>query len=205
MKEMKEMKEMNHRLFKKLFHMEMLMHRYHNCSFRSFGPFGNPLRGQGRILSVLKLKPQITQKELSYLLDMRQQSLSELLAKLEGKGLITRQPSEEDRRVVMIQLTEEGKKAASESEEEVDLGNVFDCFNETEQKAFENYLDRLIEVLGQKLDETDCVGRGAGRHGLETRGFGTGGFGHGGQGGGHGHDGRGGHRGHKRWQRQEFE
>ena len=94
------MKEMNHRLFKKLFHMEMLMHRYHACSFRSFGPFGNPLRGQGRILSVLKLKPQITQKELSYLLDMRQQSLSELLAKLEGKGLITRQPSEEDRRIV---------------------------------------------------------------------------------------------------------
>ena len=106
----------------------------------------------------------------------------------------------------MIHLTEEGKKAASESEEEeVDLGNVFDCFNETEQKAFENYLDRLIEVLGQKLDETDCSGRGAGRHGLGTGGFGTGGFGHGGHGGGHGHDGRGGHRGHKRWQRQEFE
>ena len=56
----------------------------------------DPHRGQGRVLAILAENPEISQKKLSFLLDMRNQSLSELLAKLEKAGLITRVPSEEE-------------------------------------------------------------------------------------------------------------
>lgn len=159
------MKEKNN-LMKKIFHLETLLHRYQVFSFRAFGPFGNPLRGQGRILSILKMQPQISQKELSYLLDMRQQSLSELLKKLERSGLITRTPSQDDRRVAIITLTEEGKMATPETEEnELNVGNVFDCLSEEERETFENYLDRLSDSLEQKLKETEQAAEEFDEHG----------------------------------------
>jgi len=69
----------------------MLLHRYTHHSRRTQGPFEDPHRGQGRILALLKVKPEISQRELSYLLDIRNQSLSELLTKLEKAGYISRE------------------------------------------------------------------------------------------------------------------
>ncbi len=44
--------------------------------------------------------------DLSYLLGIRQQSLNEPLNKLEKSGYVERRPSEEDRRVMVVHLTE---------------------------------------------------------------------------------------------------
>lgn len=141
-------------LTEKMFRVEALLRRYHAYRFKSFGPFGNPMRGQGRVLSLLRMQPEISQKELSYLLDMRQQSLSELLAKLERSGFITRKPSESDKRVTMITLTEEGRRAAeSAGDKEVDLGRVFGCLNEEEQRQFGIYLDKLANALEAELPD----------------------------------------------------
>jgi DNA-binding MarR family transcriptional regulator len=78
--------------------LEMLMRRSHMHKFRSHGPFGNPHGGQGRVMAILKMQPEIGQKELGYLLDMSKQSLAELLGKLEKSGYITRTQSEQDHR-----------------------------------------------------------------------------------------------------------
>ena len=71
--------------------LEGLLHRHMAVGRQR--TFMNPHRGQGRVLSILKLKPEITQKELTYLLDMSKQALGELLKKLENCGYITRTPS----------------------------------------------------------------------------------------------------------------
>jgi DNA-binding MarR family transcriptional regulator len=143
----------NHCLMNKLFRFEMLMHRYQAVRFRAFGPFGNPLRGQGRILSILKLQPQISQKDLSYMLDMRQQSLSELLVKLENAGLITRKPSEDDHRVVMITLTEQGK-AFDAQPLDPEKDDLLGCLSAEEQAQLGDMLDRLTRSLEQGLANT---------------------------------------------------
>lgn len=136
-----------------LFRLLGLMHRYQALNFRTFGPMGTPLRGQGRVLLLLKMQPAISQKELAYLLDMRQQSLSELLAKLERSGYITRTPSEEDKRITLISLTEEGRKAADEVQaQKKDLCGMFDALNEEEQQQFAGYLQRIIESLQKEID-----------------------------------------------------
>ena len=102
------MTEYNLDLLAKLSRIGELLHRYSHRNHRMHGPAGDPHRGQGRVMALLKMRPEISQKELAYLLDIRPQSLGELLAKLERNGYIERSASEEDRRGMNIRLTEAG-------------------------------------------------------------------------------------------------
>ncbi len=140
-------------LLEQLTRVEWLLHIYHQQNHRHFGPMGDTRKGQGRILSILKMKPEISQKELSYLLEMRPQSLGELLTKLEKKGYISRTQSEEDRRVLIIRLTKEGLEATQDAgDEEFSFDQVFECLNEDEQKNFSDYLGKIIHVLEDQVD-----------------------------------------------------
>lgn len=130
----------------------MMMHRHHHMK-------GNhqhsPYRGQGRILSLLKMEPQMSQKKLSFLLGTRPQSIGELLSKLEQNGYITRKQSDEDRRSLDIELTEKGMEAAISDENlqecEHKTNEVFSCLNEEEQKNLSNYLERVITSLQEEM------------------------------------------------------
>lgn len=149
------MQDKNFDLLEQLTRVEWLLHIYHQQNHRHFGPMGDPRKGQGRILSILKMQPEISQKELSYLLEMRPQSLGELLTKLEKKGYISRTPSKEDRRVLIIRLTKEGQEAtqAQESGDEAfSFDQVFECLEEEEQKNLSDYLGKIIHVLEEQVD-----------------------------------------------------
>ena len=120
-----------------LMRLQLFMNRHQ----LQFGPLGNPHRGRGRVLAILKMRPEITQKELSYLLDMSKQALSELLLRLEKSGHITREMSLEDRRVFNIKLTESGAAAADSMEEtDSELERMLGCLTNEE-------LDNLIVCL----------------------------------------------------------
>jgi len=134
-------------LIEEFVRVQWLFHRYHQQNHTHHGPMGDPRRGQGRVLTILKMQPEISQKDLSYLLDMRPQSLGEILSKLEKSGYITRTPSETDRRVMNIKLTEEGIETISTTEQEFSFDKLFECLNEQEQNNLSGYLRRIIEML----------------------------------------------------------
>ena len=93
------------------------------------------------MLAILKMKPEISQKELGFLLNMSKQALAELLAKLEKSGYITREPSEEDKRVMTIKLTESGMNAAGDvGEGAPETAKIFDCLSDEELTAFSGIL-----------------------------------------------------------------
>ncbi|MDD7364182.1 MAG: MarR family transcriptional regulator [Atopobiaceae bacterium] len=177
-----------------------LLHRYTKHQAEAHGRFGDPLRGQGRLLTLLKAKPVTTQKELSFLLDMRQQSLSELLSKLEEKGFITREKSDEDARVMMIKLTDAGRQAAPDLTDIDPNEDVFDCLTDEEKDQFGEYIVKVTKSLEQKLvamgDDPNAPrpsrdrDRGGYRGGRDDRG-GRGGY----RGGRDDRGGRGGYRG----------
>ncbi len=133
--------------------MSRLIHRYYEAKARRHGGTGDPLRGQGRVLALLKAKPETTQRELSFLLDMRQQSLSELLAKLEEKGFVTREKSQEDGRVTVVRLTDAGAQAAPSPEQMQARADALDCLNEEEQAQLGALTDKVIASLEEKLEE----------------------------------------------------
>ena len=72
------MKQNAHELMERLMRMQWLLNRYFHRNLRDRGV---PYSGQGRVLKVLKIKPEIPQKELSEILGMRPQSIGELLSK----------------------------------------------------------------------------------------------------------------------------
>lgn len=99
-------------------------------------------RGQGKILSILQQTPHISQKDLVSQLDMRPQSASEIIKKLEKKGFIERYKSEEDQRVMMITLTKAGKVVINQNG---DFQPVF-LSNLTieEKQQFNHILEKLL-------------------------------------------------------------
>ena len=94
-----------HERFRRLQH---LMRRNRMTAHRD-GPFADITRGRGRVLAALRMQSPIPTRDLAFLLDIRQQSLNELLKKLQTDGLIERRPSQEDRRVMVVHLTEAGR------------------------------------------------------------------------------------------------
>jgi len=140
-------------LLEKFYQLTWLLRRGMIGHLRDHGPMGAPYQGQGRILSLLKLKPEISQKELAHILNIRSQSLGELLAKLERSGYITRTPSEVDRRGMDICLTESGKAVSEKDVESANQESFFDCLNKEEQTTLNDYLERLIKSLEEQQAE----------------------------------------------------
>lgn len=141
-------------LFELFTRTNLLLQRYQQKLKREKNRVGDPHRGQGRVLALLRLQGEISQKDLAFLLDMRTQSLGELLTKLEASGYITREPSTADRRVVMVKLTEAGREAAEEvakNQEESD--KVFSVLTNAEQAMLAELLGRVIENLENHLGE----------------------------------------------------
>jgi len=144
---------MNYELYEKLTRLQWLLHKQQIRGHADIGPMADTTRGQGRILAVLKLRDGISTKDLSYLLGVRVSSLNELLLKLEKSGHIKREPSEDDKRVMLVRLTEKGKSV--EEPDVSDINDIFACLSDEEQEAFGAYLDRVIASLSEKLGYDD--------------------------------------------------
>ena len=108
------------------------------------GPVEDPTRGQGRILAALKLQDNIPTKDLAYILGMRVASLNEHLVKMEAGGLITREQSPEDKRVMLIKLTEDGRTVEQLHPEKP---NAFETLTDEQVEQLDTILDRMIEHL----------------------------------------------------------
>ncbi len=142
------MNEMNNELYEKLSRLQWLRHKQHMRAHVEGSLMADPTRGQGRILAMLKMQDGISTKDLSYMLGIRISSLNELLLKMEKSGYIAREPSEADKRVMLVKLTPKGK---NEQQQELNPGDIFNCLSEEEQSTFADYLDRIILVIETEI------------------------------------------------------
>ncbi|MGI6106296.1 MAG: MarR family winged helix-turn-helix transcriptional regulator [Raoultibacter sp.] len=144
------MNELQAEVYEKLSTLQWLLQRRRFATGAAHRPIADPTRGQGRVLAFLRMQPEISTKDLSYLLGIRQQSLNELLNKLEKSGLVVRKPSEEDKRVMIVHLTEKGKEAQPEDDT---YDDIFNCLEEEELATFNSYLDRIINALQDEVGD----------------------------------------------------
>ena len=99
-------------------------------------------RGRGRIIALLQLKDGISTKEISQILDIRVSSTNEVLSKMEDAGLIERRPSEADRRIMLVYLTDKGREVEFTEPGELD---PYEGFDEAELENLENYTERMLK------------------------------------------------------------
>ena len=112
----------------------------------------------GRLLACAAENPGVSSRELCELLDVRPSSLSEMLARAEADGLLTRAADEADKRVQRITLTEKGSRLIADlkTARDEDARKKTSCLTEEEKKQFCSLCNRLsehIEKLALELPE----------------------------------------------------
>jgi DNA-binding MarR family transcriptional regulator len=147
-KEATAMNDNSMELYEKFRKLQWLIQRQRMTEMSNQNPFSDTTRGQGRVLALLKIQPEISTKDLAYLLGIRQQSLNELLNKLEKGEYVERKQSEADKRVMIIHLTEKGKNV---QQAERNFPDIFGVLNEEEQIIFADYLERIIKSLEEEM------------------------------------------------------
>lgn len=138
-------KELNVTVTKKYFDLNDLFTQFFRENARGPFKFENRNRGQSQILAIIRKYGTISQKALVSQLDMRPQSASEMIRKLEKKDYITREKSQEDRRVMNIHLTARGKIAAQQSDDFQPV--ILDVLSHEEKEQFDHILTKLINEL----------------------------------------------------------
>ena len=109
-------------------------------------------KGQGRLIVLLKRKDNLSTKELSEILNVSVSSLNETLNKLEQKNFIKKVPSEKDKRILLVELTEEGRQLEFKNHEDID---IFDSLSKEEKENLNDYLNQLTLSLHEKFKRED--------------------------------------------------
>ena len=117
-------------------------------------PKGNPAHTQALILSILAGRALLSQRELQQMLGIQPGSLSELLAKLEAKGLLTREKAE-DRRGNLLRITDAGRQALPSDDAE-DAEDPFSPLTDEQQNQLALLLRALIAAwIGRMAAQGD--------------------------------------------------
>ena len=100
---------------------------------------------QKRILIILHEVGKITQRALTERLGIQPGSASEVIAKLESAELITRTPSESDRRTADIQLSDKGRELASQAinQRRHRHEEMFSCLSKDEKTELLTLLEKI--------------------------------------------------------------
>jgi DNA-binding MarR family transcriptional regulator len=106
---------------------------------------------QARVLFEIKERPHCMAKDLMELLCIDRGYLSRLLTKLEKRGWVSREVSQEDRRVRSLRLTEDGKSLVDELERrsESQLEHIIEPLSSAEMTELLGAMERIKLLLSQ--------------------------------------------------------
>ncbi len=133
---------------------EFLIHSFQHCAHLLVHRQSKE-HASSRAVMVLQRRGQdgMSQRELAESLDIRSASVSELLSKMKDEGLITRRPDPEDKRVMLIELTDKGHDEArkvAERRKEANR-NLFAVLNDEEKDQLAVILDKLTHFWHEEF------------------------------------------------------
>lgn len=105
----------------------------------------NKKRGQGRILKILAQSGEMTQKDLQDHLEIKSGSMSEIISKLEAKGMVTREKDETDKRKIILKITQTGREKAKRHLNEEKSKPLYGFLSEEEQETLKTLLKKVLD------------------------------------------------------------
>lgn len=105
----------------------------------------NRKRGQGRILKILSQSEEMTQKDLQNHLEIKSGSISEIISKLEAKGMVTRERDETDKRKIVLKITQIGKEKVERHLNEKKGKPLYEALSEEEQETLKGLLSKVLD------------------------------------------------------------
>ena len=103
--------------------------------------------GYGHILDTLSFDVGMSQQQIASAIGIRPQSISEALSVMEERGLVRREPSEQDKRVTLVYLTEHGAARRSElsAHREYKAEHFLCCLDDNEKDTLYSILKKLSD------------------------------------------------------------
>ena len=98
---------------------------------------------QLRVLRFLHNHESANLKTLQMALSIKSAAMSEIVTKLEERGLITRTQSESDKRVKDLRLTDKGERVIVNQIEQEKKMNLFSCLSDEELSTLETTLRKI--------------------------------------------------------------
>jgi DNA-binding MarR family transcriptional regulator len=134
---------MNDQLLMKIIHIYNLTNR---ALAQNNGRFP---RTQGIILKILAKHGNMSQKDIAACLQVSGASISQLITKMENKGLVKRSGGESDGRFSLVEATKKGKEVVSalRKTSESSLNEVFTSLSESEKQQLSLLLAKVIFSL----------------------------------------------------------
>lgn len=128
-----------------------LMEKYAHYIFHRF--FEKP--GRDRALRILSDSGTITQKIFADKMNIRPSSASDILAKMESEGLITRACHDGDKRNINVTLTETGESLSKEIEikQQEAVKQMMLSLTSEELSTLENLMNKLLADWDYKFGE----------------------------------------------------
>lgn len=114
--------------------------------------------GEGRILLYLCLKHNgATAGELKKELEVGASRIANALKNLEAKGLVTREISQEDKRQVLVYITEEGKEVLKERNDQLMTNTIqlLRQLGEEDTKEFLRLMEKVLTISEQNIFESN--------------------------------------------------
>lgn len=110
--------------------------------------------GQPKLLSIIKENEGITQKQLSGKNCVTPATITGMLNKLEAIHYVKRVPDTEDKRIMRVYLTAEGRKASEEAEKLIEeiAHQIFEGFTEEEINALTTMAKKMRNNLKSKSE-----------------------------------------------------
>ena len=101
--------------------------------------------GQTKVLEYLIEHDGVAQKDIAEACIIEPATATSLLARMEKTGLIDRRSREDDKRYILVYLTEKGRARAEASVNVLSdvEEHVFEGFSDAEREAFISYLERV--------------------------------------------------------------
>ena len=101
--------------------------------------------GQPKVLEYLIEHDGVAQKDIAEACIIEPATATSLLARMEKTGLIDRRSREDDKRYILVYLTEKGRARAEASVNVLSdvEEHVFEGFSDAEREAFISYLERV--------------------------------------------------------------
>lgn len=119
----------------------------------------NVYRGQYSCLFILERTGPISQKDLAARLRIRPSSAGEILGKLEQKGLVRRTVSSRDKRIILVSLTEEGRKSASQVRKNRAIAHK-EMLSGLDEKEKEQFYRALMKIRDYYLGQEETYSNG---------------------------------------------
>lgn len=147
------------KLMEDLLHIgRMLRRKQHRCWENYPEREGPPPKARERVLRTIGKHPEgLNQNTIASEVGIRPQSLSELIGKLEGDGLIERRRNPQDKRETMIVLTRKGIERNEEvrKQQRQQAEEMFSTLSAEEVDSLRVMVDKILRTVDQMSEEEE--------------------------------------------------